>query len=461
MASTTSILINVGAKVQPAITELKKIDKALGDQKTSTERWAGGFSKAAVVATAALTGIVALGAVWTKQAMEDQAGQAKLATSLRNTAGATKAQIAAAESWITAQGKALGVTDDQLRPALQTLAVATGDVGKAQKLAALAMDISAARGIPVETAANAIAKAYVGQTTSLNKLVPGMDQAIVKSGDFTKVQAELARVTGGQAATAANTAAGQVARLKVAFSETTEGIGAALLPVLNTLLPIVQTVATAFQDHANILGPLVVMVAGFAAAIVAVSYAMKAYAVIQKVITGLSKAWAAITRAVAIAQWLMNVAMSANPIGLIVIAVIAVIAVFILMWKKFAWFRDGIKGVLSAILKPFQMYFGLIKKSIQIVIDAVKWVWDKLKGLGGFIAKLFGGGSKTLDVKVASKSFAAVPETSMMSRAAAAPSLESIGASTATYISDERLARAVAALLLRSDARNGRAVFAN
>lgn len=92
----------------------------------------GSAAKVGFTAMAAGTAIAGIAAYkFAKGAMEDQAAASKLALQLKNSAGATKGQVAATEAWITAQGKALGVTDDELRPALGRLVTATGDVDQA------------------------------------------------------------------------------------------------------------------------------------------------------------------------------------------------------------------------------------------------------------------------------------------------------------------------------------------
>ena len=127
---------------------------------------------AAAAAAAAYAGKLAIEGV--KAAIEDEAAQKRLASALENVTGATDAQIAAVEKQILKQSLATGVADDQLRPALQRLATSTGDVKKSQDLLNLALDISAAKGISVETAANALAKAYNGNSGESFRLHSGL-----------------------------------------------------------------------------------------------------------------------------------------------------------------------------------------------------------------------------------------------------------------------------------------------
>ena len=56
-------------------------------------------------------------------------------------------------------------------------------------IAELSLDVSAATGKDVETVANAMAKAYDGSTGSLKKLIPGLDQATLKTKDMSAIMA--------------------------------------------------------------------------------------------------------------------------------------------------------------------------------------------------------------------------------------------------------------------------------
>ena len=187
-----------------------------------------------------------------KSAIEDEAAQTKLATTLKNVTGATDAQIAATESYITQQGLALGITDDELRPALERLTRATGDVEEAQKLASLAFDISAGTGKSLETVSNALGKAVEGNVGGLAKLGIGLDAADLKTMSLDEVTKLLGETFGGQATEKAETFAGKMDRLKLAFSEGKETVGAFVLDAITPLLtiftdkivPIITTLST-------------------------------------------------------------------------------------------------------------------------------------------------------------------------------------------------------------------------
>ena len=205
----------------------------------SASRSSGKLKKFAVVGIGALAGgaVVAGAALvkFTQAAAEDEAAQVRLAKAAKNTAGATDKQVSSMERWISKQGEAKGVADDELRPALGNLLTATKDVGKAQDLAGLAMDVSAGSGKSLSTVSTALMKAQNGQVSSLSRLGINVKDAEGKTISFREATKRMADTFGGQAKTKAETFQGQMDRLKVKFDETKESIGAKLLPILTKL----------------------------------------------------------------------------------------------------------------------------------------------------------------------------------------------------------------------------------
>jgi hypothetical protein len=237
----------------------KKLKSANGDVESSSNKL-GEFSKKAGVAFAAAA--AAAGAYATKlavdgvkAAIEDEKAQTQLAIALENATGATNAQIKATEDSILQMSLASGVADDTLRPALGRLVRSTGDITKAQDLLAIALDVSTATGKPLEAVANSLGKAYDGNTAALGKLGLGLDSAELKTMTFTEVQGKLTQLFGGAAAANADTYAGKIARVQIAFDEAKETLGQALLPILDKFLsfinenalPAIQAFTSAFS----------------------------------------------------------------------------------------------------------------------------------------------------------------------------------------------------------------------
>lgn len=181
-------------------------------------------------------------------AAEDQAGQKKLALSIRAVTKATDSQISAVEDYIDATQMAVGVADDKLRPAYARLVRSTRDMQKAQTLLNLALDVSAATGKPLEAVANALGKAYDGQNTAIGRLGLGIDKATLKGMTFEELQTRLTNQFGGSALQAAGTYEGKMALLRIRIGELKESIGAKLMPIFERLVELLSRVADAFGE---------------------------------------------------------------------------------------------------------------------------------------------------------------------------------------------------------------------
>jgi len=213
----------------------KKLSAGSKDIDSIGERAKEFGIKAAAAFAAAASAIGAFAKVAVENAAKDEAAQRTLAQTIENTTKATAAQIAGVEEYISTTSVAIGVTDDQLRPAFSRLVRSTKDVEEAQKLLNLALDISSATGKPLEAIANALGKAYDGNLNALARLGLGLDQSILKSKDFDLVFNNLTDTFGGFAANEAQSTEKQIERVKIALDEATESIGAALLPVVQEL----------------------------------------------------------------------------------------------------------------------------------------------------------------------------------------------------------------------------------
>lgn len=266
MAGSRTLKLTILGDVDNLNKSLKTATKdveTFGDKMGKVGKMVG----AAFVAAAAAAGAYAvkIGIDGVKAAIEDEKAQTQLALALENATGATKQQIAATEQSILQMSLASGVADDQLRPALARLVRSTGDITQAQDLLTTALDVSTATGKPLETVANALGKAYDGNTAALGKLGIGLSSAELKTMNFTQVQSKLTDLFGGAAARNADTYAGRIARMQVAFDEAKETIGFALLPILEKVinfinqnaLPVINAFSGAFSLNGNGLGGVI------------------------------------------------------------------------------------------------------------------------------------------------------------------------------------------------------------
>lgn len=348
MAITIPIITDFkGSGLEKGIKQFEKLEGA-GEK-------AGFIIRKAALPAAAAVGALAAGAVVAaKAAAEDAQAQEKLAGVLRRVAGANDSTVTATEDYISSMAQAVGVADDELRPALGKLATATGDVGKAQDLLKIALDTSAATGKPLEAVTTGLAKAYGGNLGALKKLLPGFDEGIIKSKDFGAAQKELARLTGGAAADNANTAAGQFKRLQITFDETKESIGAALLPIFEAFLPVLQSVGKFAQENSRLIVVLAGVFGGLAVAVLAVNAAMKVFGMIS---------------------------LLTNPIGLVISAVALLVAGIIVLWKKSETFRTVMEDVWDGIKKAVQVVVDFFRGPVEAAFDVIKGVINVVAGL--------------------------------------------------------------------------------
>lgn len=234
---STTLLFDIVGRDR-ASDKFDKVGRSAGGATDKLKKFAKvgalAVGAAAVVAGKALIDM-------TKSAMEDEKAQGVLAQSMKNAAGANKSQVRQVEAWISAQGKAKGIADDELRPAMSRLVQATGDVHKSQKLASLAMDVSAGTGKSLKSVTDALAKAQNGSTAGLSKMGIAVKNADDSMKPLAQITRELADLHGGQSARAAETTEGKMKRLKVMYDETKESIGAKLIPVADKM-------ATLFMD---------------------------------------------------------------------------------------------------------------------------------------------------------------------------------------------------------------------
>ena len=232
-----TLKLSILADVDDLKKKLGEADKAV---ETNSSKIAEFGKKAAAAFAVAAAAAVAYGTKLAvdgvKAAIEDEQAQLRLANALKQATGATDAQIKATEDMILKTSLATGVADDKLRPALQRLAVSTKSTEEAQKLLTLALDISAASGKDLETVSNALGRAQDGNQASLGRLGLGLSKAELATLSFTEVQAKLAELYGGAAATNAETFQGKIDRLKVGFDEAKESLGTALLPAVEQFI---------------------------------------------------------------------------------------------------------------------------------------------------------------------------------------------------------------------------------
>ena len=364
----------------PIVSEFdgKGIDKAIKEFKqleTVGEKAQFAIKKAAVPAAAALTAVAGALGLAAKAAAEDEQQQAILANTMQNVVGATDATVAATEDMISAMSRATGTADSELRPAFAALLVGTKNVGEATDALSLAQDIATSTGTDLATVSDALAKAYAGNMKGLQALSPEMKGLIKEGASLDTVMMTLSDNFGGAAARSAETAAGKFKILKNSLAETQESIGAALLPVLQKVLPYLQAMADWAQRNPTAFLVIAGTISAVAAAIMAV-----------------------------------NIAMALNPFGLIAVGIAAVVTGIAIAYTKFESFRNIVNVVLNGLIAGFEMFANSFIGAINIIIDGINLInpFTDIDKIGKISLGRIGGGAAgaeavTSDIRTADR----------------------------------------------------------
>lgn len=153
---------------------------------------------------------------------------------------------------------------------------------------------------------------------------------------------------------------------------------------ISTALPAIKSGIDFVIKHQDlILGLIAGIAAGFAA--------WKVVGIITSVVTAM-KGWMAATQGMTVAQRLLNLAMSMNPIGIVITLIAALVAAFVVLWNKSEAFRnfwiglwEKIKSVADTVIKAVVGFFtgawDKIKKVWSVVEGWFKAIWEGIKAI--------------------------------------------------------------------------------
>ena len=347
---------------QRAVKEFQKLEGASAKASFA-------MKKAALPAAAAIAGIgfALVGA--TKAAMEDEAEQVQLALALQNVTGATNAQVKSTEDMISKMSMASGVADSELRPAFAALVRGTKDITTANQALALAQDISAGSGKDLATVSDALAKAYGGNMKGLQALSPEIKAMIKDGASLEDVMNVLGGSFGGASDAAAATAEGGMKRLGIALAETKESIGAALLPVVEAILPVLLKFAGWAQNNTKTLLIIAAAIAGVSAAVLIFNAAVGIATVINTLF--------------ALSLTAAQLAM----VGFITLGIALVIAALVALYFKFDIVRKIVDTVFDAMLaggkavfNGLTTYFTAIFNIYKSLFNGIAKLWNNTVG---------------------------------------------------------------------------------
>lgn len=399
------------AIVIPIVSEWnpKGVEKATAQINKASTGWgkAGVLAKQALIPAVATLGALAVaGGAAIKSASDLQQAQGALAavfgpaTAAMTDAAKAAQQIGLSQSQYSQMAAVFGAQ-------LKNMGVAAGDLApQTQSLIGLGADLAAQFGGTTAQAVEALGSLLRGETDPIEKYGVGIKEADIKAqmlaahtDKLTGAQGKAARTAAimalltkqtssaqGAAARETDTYAARQQRLAATFENLKANIGIALLPVIERLAGMFQGVADWAGKNTGLFLTLASVAGVLAAAIVAVNVGMK----VQAAFSALSTMWRAISASQSLAtagQWLLNAALSANPIGIVVLAVIALIGIIVLAYKKNETFRKivqavwaGIKSAISGVVNWFRnTAWPLLQKVIAFMVAYYRTLWAVVK----------------------------------------------------------------------------------
>ena len=212
------------AKGQKQLTDFEKVTQKVG--KT-------------LGATFAVHKIIAFGKSSVAAFLESEKAAKSLNQTLNNLGMAYKSP--AVDMYLNKLSLQVGIVDEQLKPAYNSLLIATHDTAMAQSLLNTALDVSAGTGKDLSSVVAALSKGYLGNNTALQRLGVGLSKAQLSGSKFSDLITILNDTFQGQAAYAAQGYTGDVMKLGVAYDQLKQSIGKGILTGLNDVGSIDQT----------------------------------------------------------------------------------------------------------------------------------------------------------------------------------------------------------------------------
>ncbi|MDN5666945.1 MAG: hypothetical protein L0G87_00950 [Renibacterium salmoninarum] len=367
------------------VTEAKDAQKGFNDASKSVEGFTQSMERAVLPAAAISASMIAFAATAGKAAATAEQNLGAVQTVFGDAANLiTTASQQAAEN-VGLSASAYDQLAAKIGGSLKIAGYSTTEMAdKTQNLIGVAADLSSVFGGTTAEAVDALGAALRGEFDPLERFGIFMKQSDVNaraaamglnlvngSADAAaSKQAALAIIMQqatpymGNYANEADTAEGAQSRANASWEQAQAVLGQALLPLMVAGARALQQFAGFVSENAAVILPLIAVIGSLAAIVV--------------VITGAMKAWEVATALYTVAQWLLNAALSANPIGLVIIAIAGLIAIVILAYNNVQWFRDGVDAAVQWIVSAWNS----VVDALRPVVD---WISAAINAVGQFL----------------------------------------------------------------------------
>lgn len=346
-----------------------------------------------------------------KSYQQQEIAETQLTTVMRQRMGATDDEIASIKQLASEQQK-LGVIGDEVQLAgAQQVATFLKEKSSIDTLLPAMNNLLAQQhGVNSTTndavsVANLMGKAMQGQVSALTRVGITFSEAeaqVLKYGTESERAAVLAQVitnnVGDMNAQLAATDSGKQAQLANKIGDIKEQLGALangampFVMIASSTITALSSITTLTAGIKTLTTTVYASVKAFAvstAAVIKNKVATAAAAVAQKTVAIATKAWTAV-------QKVLNLVLSANPIGIVITAIGGLVAALVAAYNNSEDFRNICNQVWGVIKPLADAIMGSLVKAFQWLIDKAKQAWQWLSnilGLGGKKAEV------TVDVK--------------------------------------------------------------
>lgn len=378
MAANPKLIIDI-------ITDASKAGKGIDEASGKFGKFNTVMGNLVKPAAGVLAGITALGV-----------GAVAAASDLQQAAGGTEAvfgdSAAQIEKWASTAATSVGLSSAayqtfaaQIGAQLKNLGVPMDQVaGKTDDLISLGADLAATYGGTTEQAVSALGAAFRGEADPAERYGLALNQTAVNAELAARGQSELegsaltaakAQIIMEMATNQAGDAVGQFAResdtlagrqqvLQASIADMAAELGTALLPIITPVVAALADFAKWVQENSQLVTLIIGIIGALAAAVIAYT----------------------------VAQWAMNIAMAANPVGLVIAGIILLIGAIVALGVFIANNTEEIRGFFVSLWEGFMSIVQAVADwfvSIWTsVTDRFRQGWDQI---AGFFASLWSG----------------------------------------------------------------------
>jgi phage-related protein len=367
MSTIANLVIAVRADTGAAEKDLKGLGSKVGS----------GLGKALMPATVALGAMGVVGKLAFDNLQDGARNAAQTDAVIKSTGDASNVTAKHVDDLAMSLRAKAGVDDDVVHSGenmLLTFTNVRNEVGKGNDIFDQAtktmLDMSHALGQDTKSSALQLGKALndpvkgmtalqrvgVSFTEAQKKQVKGMVDAGNTMGAQRLILHELNKEFGGSAEKIDPTTKA-LANMKLDAVDLASNLVQGLLPALKVFASLVSKATAFMEEHQTATKIVVGTLAALATGIVVANVAMKVFASDGALVTVATKLWTA-------AQWLLNAALDANPIALVILALVALGAAIVLAWTKSETFRRIVTEAWNAIKSTTTAVFNAVKNVV-------------------------------------------------------------------------------------------------